>query len=354
MSLEDGWAALNLEMPPRVPHTEYSVEGHWELLAQVTGIAVDVASPGQVKQRARDAFVGPRGWDLDLFWSTLISREDLGPWRTRMGHAIYAAGGVDWDDHIHSPFAGPEEVLAFDPCQALGRPDPAGLARRFEEHYQANCCRSPGGVNMTGIYITCISGLIDLFGWDLLLLAAGTDPSAFGELTRRYGAWIQHYFEALAAADVPVVMVHDDMVWTQGPFIHPAWYRAYVFPNYRRHLAPLVASGKKVLFTSDGNYTEFLDDLAACGVSGFVMEPTTDMGYVAARYGRTHAFIGNADTRILLSGPREAIRAEVERCMAIGKGCPGFFLAVGNHIPANTPVEHCLYYHQVYEALSRR
>ena len=35
--------------------------------------------------------------------------------------------------------------------------------------------------------------------------------------------------------------------------------------------------------------------------------------------------------------------------MALGKGCPGYFLAVGNHIPANTPVANALYYNQVYE-----
>ena len=40
--------------------------------------------------------------------------------------------------------------------------------------------------------------------------------------------------------------------------------------------------------------------------------------------------------------------------MAIGKHCPGFFLAVGNHIPANTPAESVLYYMSVYEELSRR
>ena len=59
MSWADGWAALNLEMPPRVPHTEYSIEGHWEVLRAVTGIAVAVDSPDAVKRQARDAFVGP-------------------------------------------------------------------------------------------------------------------------------------------------------------------------------------------------------------------------------------------------------------------------------------------------------
>jgi uroporphyrinogen-III decarboxylase len=188
----------------------------------------------------------------------------------------------------------------------------------------------------------------------MMLLAAGTDPKAFGELMNRYAAFIQQYFAALADSEVPVVMVHDDMVWTSGAFLHPAWYREYLFPNLKKLLAPLREAGKVIAFTSDGNYTQFIDDVAEAGVGGFVMEPTTDMAYIAEKYGETHFFIGNADTRILLSGTKAQIRAEVQRCMEIGKTCPGFFLAVGNHIPANTPVENCLYYNEVYEELARR
>jgi uroporphyrinogen-III decarboxylase len=64
--------------------------------------------------------------------------------------------------------------------------------------------------------------------------------------------------------------------------------------------------------------------------------------------------IGNADTRVLLSGSKKQIRAEVERCMSLGRDCPGFFMAVGNHIPSNTPVENALYYNQVYEEMCWR
>lgn len=353
MSYADGWAALNLEMPSRVPRTEYSVEGHWELIQAVTGIEVDVNSPDSIKQKARREFVGPRGWNYDFFWSTLIGSDDLGELRTRMGHAEYAAGGVDYDTQISCPFSDPEEVLNFDP-QIYGKKDPAELRQRFEANYAVNCAEHPDGVNMTGIYITMISGLLEIFGWDMLLLAAGTDARRFGQLANRYAGWIQQYFDALAATDVPVVMVHDDIVWTSGPFIHPDWYRKFVFPNYKKYLAPLRESGKKIMFTSDGNYTEFIDDIAAAGVHGFVLEPTTDLAYLTENYGQTHVIIGNVETRTLLYGSRAEIRAEVARCMTFGKKCPGFFLAVGNHIPSNTPVENALYYDSVYREMCQR
>ncbi|MCL5269811.1 MAG: uroporphyrinogen decarboxylase family protein [bacterium] len=352
MSYADGWAALNLEMPRRVPRTEYSAEFHWPLVRAVTGLTVEETSPPNAQARARQAFM--KAWRFDLCWSTLINANIFTDLRTRMGHAVYREGGMDFDTRRESPFADLEQVLAFDPRRSWGERDGRALTRAFEDHYRAACRFYPDAVNMTGVYVTCISGLIDIFGWDNLLRALGASPRGLGALVGRYAAWLQQYFDALAAADVPVVMVHDDIVWTSGPFYKADWYREFVFPAYRRYLAPLLESGKKILFTSDGNYTEFLEDVVACGFHGLVMEPTTDMAGFAARHGRTHAFIGNADTRILLSGDRSAIRAEVERCMAVGKECPGFFMAVGNHIPPNTPVDAALYYNEVYEALSRR
>lgn len=352
MSYEDGWAAINLEMPKRIPRTEYSAESHWELIKAVTGIDVGVDSPPALQQEAGRAFA--RAWEYSFFWSTLIGNDELGEYQSDMGHAEYAAGGVDRRDTVFSLYDDPEDVLRFDPWEALGAKDHGELVRRFEEHYRAACRSRPDGVNMTGTYITLVSGLIALFGWDMLLLAAGADPERFGALTDRYASWMQQYYDALGDADVPVVMVHDDMVWTSGAIFRPAWYRRYVFPNYRRFFAPLLDSGKKIMFTSDGNYTEFVDDIAAAGVHGFVLEPLTDLRYIVERYGQTHAIIGNVDTRTLLSGSKADIRAEVERCMTLGRHCPGFFLAVGNHIPPNTPVESALYYDEVYRELRGR
>jgi hypothetical protein len=352
MSYEDGWAAIHLEMPGRIPRTEYSAEMHWDLIQAVTGYPVGVESTAQEKSKASVAFM--RRWNYDLFWSTLVGDEAFGEYRTDMGHAEYAAGGVDRRDTIFCPFKDPEDVLDFDFWEKLGQIDPVEMTRRFAAHYRANCQTHPFGVNMTGIYITLISGFIGLFGWDQLLLAAGTDLERFGRLANRYAEWMQPYFEALAETDVPLVMVHDDIVWSAGAIFHPAWYREFVFPNYKKYFAPLLDSGKKILFCSDGNFTEFIDDIAGTSVHGFVFEPLTSLEAVVEKYGQSHVIIGNAETRTLLTGTREQIRAEVERCLRLGRGCPGYFLAVGNHIPPNTPVENALYYNQVYEELCQR
>ncbi len=351
MSYADGMAALNLEFTSRVPRTEYSADFHWDLISKVTNEPVNANSSSIEKEKATSDFI--KAWNYDLVWNILVHSQYLTGPTTNMGHAAYAADNSDFNTDVTQAFDDPEEVLKIDPMELYGKINHSKMVCEFNEHFAKSQKLTPNAVNMTGIYITCISGLIEMLGWDMLLTSAGTDLEAFGELTNRYCNWIEQHFKALADCESPVVMIHDDIVWTEGPFLPPEWYRKYVFPNYRRMFSHLREAGKKILFTSDGTYTEFVDDIAPF-VNGFVMEPTTDMAYIAEKYGNTHCFVGNADTRVLLYGNKQDIYNEIKRCMDIGKAYPGFFMAVGNHIPPNTPVENAIYYNEVYEELSKR
>lgn len=352
MSYQNAMDALNLKMPEKIPRTEYSASGYWSLIRAVTGIDVSTESDNALKLRAMQAF--EKAWDFGFTWSIRIHNQVLEECRTSMGHAVYAEGGTDFDTGIQCPFTDVEQVLSFDPWKVYGERDRNAIIQDFNAHYDAQCAAHPDQVNMTGIYITMISGLLEIFGWDWLLEGLGEDPDRMGEVADRYASWIQQYFDALAASKAPVVMIHDDIVWTSGAFVNPKWYRKHVFPNYEKLFEPLHKAGKKILYTSDGTFTEFIDDIAACGVNAFVMEPTTDMAYIARKFGKTHAFVGNADCRILTYGTKEDIRREVERCMNIGRDCPGFIMAVGNHIPSSVPVENALYYNQCYEEMAYR
>ncbi|MCL2832264.1 MAG: hypothetical protein FWD78_03755 [Treponema sp.] len=353
MSYKDGWAALKLEMPNRVPRMEFSLNYHHALISEITGTQVNADSPPELLKKV--TYEAMRKWNYDLIWRTLIGRLYLNGIGTSMGHATFANNGSDFRNDKHSTFSGDlEEVYNFQPLEKLKNMSHSEMAEMFSKHYEESCADYPDAVNMTGTYGTIISGLLFLFGWDLLLEAMGTDPVRFGELTNRYAQWLQPYFNAMADSTAECIMVHDDIVWSAGPFANPAWYREYIFPNYKKYIAPLLDAKKVVLYTSDGNYSVFIDDIAKTGFMGFVMEPSTDMAYIAEKYGRTHSFIGNADTRVLMFGSKQDIYNEVKRCMDIGKKYPGFFMAVGNHISPNTPVENALYYNEVYEKLGKR
>jgi len=289
-------------------------------------------------------------------WNTTIGPSELEKRGrvTKMGHAVYEEGGTDFDTKAQCPFKDIEDVLTFDPYEEYGEVDINEAVKEIENYYKQQQMIYKDTVNMGGVYVTLFSGLIEIFGWEMFLLAAGMDINRFDRVIESYYRWIKQYYLAFAKSNVPVFMCHDDICWTSGAVFSPDWYRKAIFPRLKKLLEPLFKAGKKIIFTSDGNYTEFFDDIVDSGAHMLVMEPSCDMQLFADKYGKTHGFVGNADTTILLSGTKRDIYNEVNRCMNIGKKYPGFIIAVGNHIPPNTPVDNALYYNEAYFKLRGR
>jgi len=333
MSYERGWAALNLKMPDTIPHTEYC--SHPGLVRHITGIDPNV--DGSAWRKFMEIT------DYDILWYS----NDGPEWKgrlTNMGHAVFAEGGTDYNSDIQCPFKTPEDVLDFDPVKEYGVPDIDERAKFFTDIWKAEQGASPFLVCPGGYYRTVVSACIAAFGWEMFLSAAPLDYEKFGRVLDGFAETTMANVKAWAKTDIKFFIQHDDMVWTEGAIFHPEWYRKYVFPKYKKFWKVLKDAGKIVLFCSDGNFTEFVDDIAGAGADGFIFEPLTDLKYIVEKYGKTKVIVGNIDTRALTFGTKEAVKAEVERCYDLGRKCPGYFFAVGNHIPHNIPLENALYY----------
>jgi hypothetical protein len=337
MSTARGMAAIRLETPDEIPHTQYITHPAWR---------------EHLRRRfSRSDADFPELLDFDYRWS--VDRPDIarGRW-TDMGHAAWQPDAADMRPSRPSPFTDMEAIYALDPREEYGPVDVPALAARYQAWYDE--ARRGTGVISGGTYRSVVSWAIDAFGWDNLLMAAGLDEPRFGELLGRWADYLMQYVEAWCMTDVEVFLTHDDMVWTSGGIFRPAFYRRHVFPHYRRYWSKVRDAGKRVLFCSDGNFTAYVDDIAAAGAQGFIFEPTTDLAAIVARYGRTHVIMGNADCRILTFGTPDDVRAEVKRCMDLGRTCPGYFFAVGNHIPPNVPIANADACMEAYWDLRRR
>ena len=191
-----------------------------------------------------------------------------------------------------------------------------------------------------------------MYGWEMFLECMAYEE--FDRVMQSYYEWVKQFYEAFAKSNVPVLMMHDDITWTSGKFASRAWYDQNVLPYLKKLLEPCKRAGKKILFTSDGNYGEFTDAIVDCGADMLFFEPHSDMEGFAKKHGKTHGFVGDVDTRVLLSGSKEDIEREVKRVMEFGKRYPGFVMAVGNHIPPNTPVDNALWYDEFYRKYRAR
>ncbi len=343
MSYERGWEALNLNMPDSIPHTEYC--SHPALVKEITG-----TDPRKDNSAWRE-FYKQTGYDF--LWFT-----NDGPlWKgrtTSMGHAEFEQNGSDYDDNVNCPFKSAEEALELVPEEEYGIPEIKKRAVFFEKEYKQRVKEYPFLVNPGGYYKTLFSACIDVFGWDMFLTAAGSDYDRFDKVLEGFFKISYANFCAWAETSISVFICHDDIVWSSGPVFHPGWYRKYIFPRYKKLWTVLKEAGIKILFCADGDYTMFINDIAEAGADGFIFEPMTDLETVVRNYGKSKVIIGNIDTRILTFGNKEDIKLEVERCAGYGRECPGYFFAVGNHIPHNVPVDNVLYYFELIEKLGKR
>lgn len=352
MSRKLGMECINCRPTSRPGHIEYSMEYHHALIRKVAGanrgaetMAVHAAAdddlpPADIQRRFYQA------WDYDLLWRT---QDGLVDWReagrcTDMGHAVYAADGSDRREPAVCPFSEPEEVWEFDPVKEYGITPFDELVDFYERDYQRRRAEYPDQVCTGGYYKTTISGAIQAFGWDMLLLAASA-PAKFAGVIERFGQYTLHHARAWAETSIEVYIQHDDIVWTRGPFIHPEFYRQVIFPIYRELWKPLKAAGKKVLFCSDGTVDMFLEDIAEAGADGFIFEPCNDFERIVKTFGGSHCIIGSkVDCRTMTFESWDKVRKEIDATLALTRGLPGFFFAVGNHIPANVSDEMCLQY----------
>jgi hypothetical protein len=343
---------LNLEFTERVGRTEYC--DHPDLIKHITGfdpLSKDINEAVQANRRFFE-------WvPYDFIWSTNdgpIGWDSLGR-TTNMGHAAYTRGGDDYKQPDPCPFKSAEDVLNFDAVKEYGFPDIEKRALFFKESIENFQKVYPDVLITGGYYKTIVSGCIASFGWDMFLEAVGTNPERFGEyVLEGFFNLSMANFSAWAKVKPFAFICHDDMVWSKGAIFNPDWYRKYIFPRYKKLWNVLRDKGIKVLFCSDGNFTEFVDDIANCGADGFIFEPLTDLDYVVKKYGNSHVIVGNADCRILTFGTKQDIEKEVKRCMDTAKKCPGFIMAVGNHIPSNVPIENALYYFEAVRKYGKR
>ncbi len=336
MSLEIGRAAMELRAPSRLAHTEYC--SNYALVREVTG--KDPVKDDSAWRDFQDA------WDFDFCWG---SHDGPRAWSqmgraTDMGHAEFLENGTDRREAVACPFKDVQEVYAFDAVEEYGLYGIDELTEIYESFYQSHQAANPNQYCTGGYYKTLISGAIEIFGWDMLLTAAA-DRRRFEKTLDSIFRLTMHHMLAWSRTSIEAFICHDDMVWTAGPFMHPDFYRSAIFPRYKELWKPLIAAGKKVLYCSDGNWTMFGEDIAAAGAHGFIFEPLTDLDVFVNKFGKSHVLMSSkVDCRTLTFESKERIAAEVDATLAIAKDCPGFFFAVGNHIPSNVPVENALFF----------
>jgi len=186
------------------------------------------------------------------------------------------------------------------------------------------------------------------FGYENYLEAVALYPEKMRKLFD-YGAETARLSNKVRAELVkagtipPFFFTGHDICGTRGPLMSPNMLRDLYFPGLRRSLEPLVEIGAEIIWHSDGYIIPVIDDLIACGVSGFqgFQEETgfdiQDIATRRVRAGRKPILLaGLSVAKVLPFGSVADVEKEVERIT--DTAAPGGGLAIGT---ANTAGPDC-------------
>lgn len=245
-------------------------------------------------------------------------------------------------------FDSPEDVLRFEPLE-WDQKSELELLDEFQAFHQRNLDLFESRcVAEEDIYTTLFHWCIDTFGWENFMLAAAIDEKRFEEILLQFKELSIRRTRAWAKVEgLEFFMCHDDLCMTRGPVFSPDWYRKYIFPHYADIWAPLKAEGRPVVFISDGNYIDLVDDIAACEPDGFIFDHTMDFPAMIQKFGGSKLLFGGPDVRVLTFASPEEVESAVKKIFEQVHGVPGYFYCTAGSLPENIPLANLQTYLRV-------
>jgi uroporphyrinogen decarboxylase len=187
-------------------------------------------------------------------------------------------------------------------------------------------------------------------GMDTFLMHMALSPDVAWALLARITALctrlMGHFLDACGDL-LDIIKIGDDLGTQDRLLMSPAMYRKILKPFHAEFIAFIRSRTKaKVLFHTDGDVFDLVDDLVEIGVD--ILNPVqTSAGRMAnlpelkRRFGRQLSFCGAVDThRVLPSGSPAEVRDEVRRVVEVLGPGGGYLVASVHTIMDDVPPEN--------------
>ena len=166
------------------------------------------------------------------------------------------------------------------------------------------------------------------------------------------------YVESALRADLcPICFVGDDIAYKNRLMFSPTFLHETFIPMLKSVCVPLKQKGIKVIFHSDGNVMEVLDDMISSGIDGLnPIEPLAGMniGYLKKKYYKKLILVGNVDcSQVLPLGTKEEVISATKECIKIASPSGGHFIGSSSEITPSTPVENIITFYETIRNFGR-
>lgn len=189
----------------------------------------------------------------------------------------------------------------------------------------------PDGMRLVVNHGPIFQSLFRMMGIETLSIAMVENPALIRAIADKVGELSINIVENLLQREwVGGIWYGDDMAYTEGLLVSPAFLREYVFPFLKRIGNLCKQYDKLLILHSDGKLTEVLEDIIACGVHGtHPNEPTSvDMAEMKKEWGDRLSLLGGIDLDLLSRGTVEQV-IEATKALIYTVG-PGGGVALGS------------------------
>jgi uroporphyrinogen decarboxylase len=232
-------------------------------------------------------------------------------------------GSMEDLDRYRFPSAGDFDYSRFDSVEAL----------------------LPEGMGVIGQYGDIFTMTWEMMGFEHFSLQIYEDPELLNGLNQRVGELVVSMFRRMAASSaVDVLWYSDDIAYDSGLMVSPKVLHKYFFPWLEEIGAIARASGKPLMYHSDGVLYDVLPEIIRCGVDALhPIEPKSmRLAEVKARFGGKISLIGHVDVDLLARGTPAEVREVVKQNITDAAGNGGYCVGSGNSIPEYVRVENYL------------
>jgi len=299
------YAALQHQAPDRVPRFEIWIDALFGQLGEQ-----DPASA--YPHLGQDCVMMPtRNPPESRAWRTGVDE-----WGRIWRDGVYVDGMVDSEADLERYALPPADVVRFF------EPD---RIRQVRECHPDHCL-------IYGTHIGPFTAGYMAMGFRRFFQRFVDDPAFIHRLLASRTAWCIAMYQEAVRLGAEVVVLGDDAGQRGGPMISPRMWREHVLPYHRRIVGALDVP---VIWHSDGNIASLLPMAVEAGFAGIHgLDPLAgmDLGQVKRAFGEDLVLVGNVDVRVLCAADLQAVRDEVDRCIAQGAPGGGYMLATCNSI----------------------
>ncbi|MHA1269575.1 MAG: uroporphyrinogen decarboxylase family protein [Candidatus Helarchaeota archaeon] len=162
------------------------------------------------------------------------------------------------------------------------------------------------------------------------------------ELWDKMDKFFMEIINRFSEIGVKIIGLLDDLVYDEGPFVNPQYYKQFLYPHYKKIIDHAHRRNMRIFFHTDGKLDLVINDLINLGFDGLqsIQADVNNFKEIKQKYGDKICLIGGISSKRLETAGINDIYTETKIKTNIGKINGGYIAGSDNMIHDGVKIEN--------------